>query len=122
MGKLALIVEDEAPMRTIYEFVLRKQFGFTVLHAHDGSEALDILQAHSPDIVFLDMLLPRVNGMQVLTYIYNAPHLTQARVVIVSAHKNVLYTDALRSSDLFLLKPVRVQDIQRVVNDLPRSL
>ena len=122
VSKLALVVEDEESMRTIYDIVLRQKLGFEVLHAQDGAEALEILENRAPDIVFLDILLPRVNGAHVLTYIQTAAHLASTRVVIVSAHNHLLQTGTLRNDDQFLLKPVRVHDIQRVVNNLPSTL
>lgn len=111
MEPLALVVEDEKPLRVIYEMVL-KSIGFKIIHAADGQEAIDVLQETTPHIVFLDMLLPRVNGTTVLDYLHTTPHLQNTRVIIVTAHDRFNYLGLLRSDDEFLLKPIHPHDIR----------
>ena len=114
MTRLALIVEDELPLRELYESVLSK-LGFEIIHAADGVEAIDILTNYSPDIVFLDMLLPRVDGRQVLDYIQSTPHLADTVTVVVTAHSRYRNLLPLTPQDQFLLKPIRPHDIQAAV-------
>ena len=116
MKRLALIVEDELPLRELYESVLSK-LGFEVVHATDGVEAIDILTNYSPDIVFLDMLLPRVDGRQVLDYIQSTPHLADTVTVVVTAHSRYRNLLPLTPQDQFLLKPIRPHEaaVQRVL-------
>ena len=114
MTRLALIVEDELPLRIFYESVLGK-LGFEVMHAADGEEAIHILTNYSPAVVFLDMLLPRVDGRQVLAFIHSAPHLTGTAAVVITAHSRYQHLLSLAPQDQFLLKPVRPRDIQDAV-------
>jgi CheY-like chemotaxis protein len=111
MEHLALVVEDEKPLRTIYEMVL-KDIGFKIIHATDGQQAIEVLQETTPDIVFLDMLLPRVNGTTVLDYLHTAPHLQNTHVVVVTAHDRFSHAGLLRSQDEFLLKPIHPKDLR----------
>jgi len=111
MEPLALVVEDEKPLRIIYEMVL-KSIGFKILHAADGQQAIDVLQETTPSIVFLDMLLPRVNGTTVLDYLHSTPHLKNTRIVIVTAHNRFNHSGLLRSQDEFLLKPIHPHDLR----------
>ncbi len=115
MPYLALIIEDEAALRTIYEVILVNS-GFEVLQACDGVEALDLLEKHRPDIVFLDMLLPKVNGVTVLHELHSAPHLRHTKTVIVSAHSRFKKSEYMTPDDVFLLKPVRPDDIRQAIN------
>jgi CheY-like chemotaxis protein len=110
MEHLALVVEDEKPLRTIYEMVL-KEVGFKIIHAADGQQALEVLKETTPDIVFLDMLLPRVNGSTVLDYLHTTPHLQNTHIVVVSAHNRFNLSGLLRSQDEFLLKPIHPKDL-----------
>ena len=103
MQHTVLVVEDETALRVIYEYVLLPM-GFEVLHAADGAQALAILEQTTPDIVFLDMLLPQIDGRTVLNYLRTASHLTQTRVVIVTAHTR--FESDAGDKDQFLLKPV----------------
>jgi CheY-like chemotaxis protein len=117
MPHLALIVEDEIALRMIYETVLR-ELGFDVIQAADGEEAIKLLTQRTPNIVFLDMLLPKVDGSQVLHYIQSTPHLNNTVTVVVTAHSRFQTIMSLAASDLFLLKPVRPRDIQFAVQQV----
>jgi CheY-like chemotaxis protein len=112
MPHLALVVEDESSLRLIYEVVLTS-LGFHVVHASDGHQALEILKANTPAVVFLDMLLPKVNGLTVLDYLHSASHLQHTHIVVVTAHHRFGQSEMLRPQDEFLLKPVQPQDIRK---------
>ncbi|GIL08680.1 MAG: hypothetical protein BroJett033_1910 [Chloroflexota bacterium] len=102
----ALVVDDEVAMRTLYEMVLGT-VGFTVQCAADGEQALALLQWLQPDVIFLDMLLPKHDGREVLSYCESVPRLRCTPVVIVSAHGHFRHLLALKPADRFLVKPVR---------------
>ncbi len=114
MSYLALIVEDEAPLRTLYEIVLRS-VGFDTVHAADGQQALDFLASSTPNMVVLDMLLPKVNGTIVLDYLCNTPRLRSTGILVVSAHNKYSIVDN-DSQIQFLLKPIRPDDIKNAIS------
>jgi two-component system, OmpR family, response regulator VicR len=62
--KVILIVDDEKPIADILEFNLKKE-GFTVFCAYDGDEALEKVEEVKPDLVLLDIMLPKRDGMEV---------------------------------------------------------
>ena len=62
--KVILIVDDEKPIADILEFNLKKE-GFTVFCAYDGDEALDKVEEVKPDLLLLDIMLPKRDGMEV---------------------------------------------------------
>ncbi|MFQ3567890.1 MAG: response regulator [Aggregatilineales bacterium] len=106
----ALIVDDDPSSRFIYSQVLANS-GFELIEADDGVRALELLRTHTPKLIVLDMLLPRIQGTVVLDYIYNDPRLSDSHVIVVTAHDS--YRDLLlRSGDSFLLKPVPPKDIR----------
>jgi two-component system chemotaxis response regulator CheY len=121
MSQLALIVEDESSLRAIYRTVL-DSMGFEVIEAGDGEDALDVLDRATPTIIFLDMLLPRVDGPQVLDYIQSSPHLQHVPVVVLTAHHRFQQLIQLTANDLFLLKPVRPRDIRTAVQHVLATL
>jgi CheY-like chemotaxis protein len=121
MSQLALIVEDEASLRAIYHTVL-DNLGFTVIEASDGQDALRILEDTTPNIIFLDMLLPRIDGTQVLDYIQSSPYLQDIPVVVLTAHHRFQQLIHLNAHDLFILKPVRPRDIQNAVQHVLATL
>lgn len=64
-GARILLVEDDRYLRRACETALR-QPGFTVASAVDGAEALTAIEASPPDLVLLDLLMPKVTGLEVL--------------------------------------------------------
>ena len=62
-GPTALVVDDEPQMTIIVEFALQTQ-GFTVLTAHDGATALQLLRTHAVDLVVLDVMMPTMDGLE----------------------------------------------------------
>ena len=67
-----LLAEDDRFLRRAMEVALTKR-GFTVLLAADGQEALDLLGTHTPDLLLLDLLMPRMTGLEVLQALREKP-------------------------------------------------
>ena len=68
MKKKILIVDDEPNIVMSLEYTFKKQ-GFEVFIARDGSEALEILKHHKPNVVLLDIMMPNVDWYLTLTFI-----------------------------------------------------
>ncbi|GLV14759.1 DNA-binding response regulator [Alicyclobacillus hesperidum] len=60
-----LVVEDEEPIANILRFALERS-GYRVTCAYDGREAVDLWRAHAPDLMLLDVMLPELDGFDVL--------------------------------------------------------
>ncbi len=108
---VALVVDDESAMRTLYEMILGG-VGFAVQHAADGEQALALLEHQPPDVIFLDILLPKHDGREILDYRDANPRLRHVPVVVVSAHSHFRRLLALGPEDSFLVKPVRPNQIR----------
>src|SRR6188768_4286811 len=67
MAKKILIVDDEAHIRMLIEQTLEEleDEGVEFLTADNGATALDIIQSETPELVFLDVMMPKMNGMEV---------------------------------------------------------
>jgi len=78
-----LIIEDEKVLAEMYKdkFI---QAGFEVILAYSSEEALKVLQKEKPDLILLDILLPRINGIGFLTRIKNDPGLSLIPVIAFS--------------------------------------
>ncbi len=61
-----LVVDDEFTSRRVLGQIIRGSFNHEVVEAQDGSEALQIMVKSRPDLVFLDMMMPFMNGIEVL--------------------------------------------------------
>lgn len=62
--KKILVVDDEKPISDIVKFNLEKE-GYEVVVAYDGEEALEQVEAHNPDLLILDLMLPKKDGLEV---------------------------------------------------------
>lgn len=111
MPYCALIVDDDEHTLFFLEQVLRP-LGMEILKAADGEQALDYLSQCSPTILFLDLLLPRTSGIEVLNYVRSAAHLSTMYVVVVSAHDQYSLEDPLPETDAYFVKPVRPKEIR----------
>ena len=82
-GKRVLVAEDDRFLRRACEMSLR-QLGFTVLLAKDGEEALAIIEKERPDLILLDLLMPRVTGLDVLRSLKSAERTRSIPVLILT--------------------------------------
>ena len=109
--RLVLIVEDDRSLLLLYRTVLEKK-GYRVLTAGDGREALFLLEEFTPLVIFLDVRLPLIDGMQVLKHIRSREQFNQTRVVVNSSLHE--YAQDVQD-DEFVLKPIRPAQIAEIV-------
>jgi len=79
-----LIVDDEPFILKSLTFVLRKE-GFHVDSATNGMEAKEKIEQQKPDIVFLDIMMPKMNGLEVCQWLREDPVLKNTYVIILTA-------------------------------------
>jgi DNA-binding response OmpR family regulator len=101
---LALVVEDEFDLSVIYEKAVA-QAGFETEVIRSGDMALTWLSSAKPDLVVLDLNLPRVPGTEILHHIRNDPRLKKTRVVVITAYPD-LAKNVRGEADQVLLKPI----------------
>ena len=81
--KTILVVEDDATLYQTLELALSRE-GFHVLLARDGDEALSIVNKEKPDVILLDIIMPKKNGFDVLEEIRNEMKLSDIPIVVLS--------------------------------------
>ena len=74
----ALVVDDSITVRRVTQRLLERN-GMRVLTARDGVDAMTMLQDHVPDIILLDIEMPRMDGYEVATQVRNDPRLRTCR-------------------------------------------
>jgi two-component system alkaline phosphatase synthesis response regulator PhoP len=79
-----LIVDDESSIVRPLMFILKKE-GYEVLTASNGEEGLQVARAQKPDLIFLDVMMPKKNGYEVCKEIKGDPDLKQIYVIILTA-------------------------------------
>ena len=114
-----LLVEDEEPLRRILRELLEHE-GFTVLEASDGVLALDEVDRGAPDIVVLDLNLPRLDGYGVLSHLRARPATSSLPVIVLTAkgdEDSEVRVFEYGASD-FLTKPFRPRALSARINAL----
>ena len=89
MEQKILIVDDEAHIRMLIEQTLEdlEDEGVELLFAENGEEALHIIQNEEPDLVFLDVMMPKMNGMEVCQKVKKALKLSNVYIILLKAKK-----------------------------------
>ena len=116
--KTVLVVDDEEGVRLFLQTAL-KNAGFKVETAADGVEALEKAKANPPDVISLDLVMPRKSGAKFLLEIRKDKDLQDIPVVLVTAHAKdalgkkdfdaVMSGEIIRSPETYLVKPVKAQ-------------
>jgi DNA-binding response OmpR family regulator len=119
MRRKILIVDDEPNIVMSLEYIFKKQ-DFDVFIARDGSEALEILRLHTPNIILLDIMMPKVDGYQTLKYIKNTNSLKDTKVVFLTAKNKAsdIEKGLKLGADKYLTKPFSVKKIVSEILDL----
>ncbi|UAM98996.1 response regulator [Polaribacter litorisediminis] len=119
MRRKILIVDDEPNIVMSLEYIFKKQ-DFDVFIARDGSEALEILRHHTPDIILLDIMMPKVDGYQTLQYIKNTNSLKDTKVVFLTAKNKAsdIEKGLKLGADKYLTKPFSVKKIVSEILEL----
>lgn len=112
MSKTVLIADDEPNIVISLEFLL-EQAGYQVMVAHDGQEALDAIRRQAPDLVLLDVMLPRLSGFDVCQKIRENPDWQGMRVVMLTAKgREVEVSKGLAlGADAYITKPFSTQEL-----------
>ncbi|OGY44689.1 MAG: hypothetical protein A3B89_04155 [Candidatus Buchananbacteria bacterium RIFCSPHIGHO2_02_FULL_40_13] len=101
---MVLIVEDdEVLLRVLYLFL--KRAGYTIATATDGESAVKIIQRLKPNIILLDLLLPKMDGFEVLRILKADPKLKNIPVVVLSNlgdNADIAKAKSLGANDYFI--------------------
>jgi DNA-binding response OmpR family regulator len=78
-----LIIEDEIPLREALVLKLKKE-GFEPIGAKDGAEGIEAARTQKPDLIFLDILMPKMNGLDVLKELKTNAALVNTPIIILT--------------------------------------
>jgi len=115
-----LIVDDEPFIRKLIATTLEDVAGFEVAEAADGVEALEVAAAQAPEIVFLDIDMPRMDGFEACRALRAEPGTASATIVMLTAAVgDAAERESERAgADLFLSKPFSPLELLRLVSEL----
>ncbi|CUU05382.1 Response regulator receiver domain-containing protein [Candidatus Kryptobacter tengchongensis] len=116
MAKKILIVDDDITVQRLLEFVLRR-FDVDVLIADNGDDAIDIIKEEKPDLIFLDVMMPGRNGIEVCREIRKEPELKGSYIVMLTAKGEEAEVKDMFDSgaDEYVPKPFSPSEIAEIV-------
>ena len=103
-------------MRELVRVVLGGSYRF--VEAEDGEQALELARRDRPDLIVLDVMLPRLNGLEVLAELRRDAELSTIPVVIVTAWSHAQSLAVSSGADHFVSKPFDPDDLKRPVEEL----
>lgn len=119
MTRKILIVDDEQNIAISVEFLMKRE-GFEVTVARDGEEGLEHIRADRPDLVLLDVMMPKLNGFQVCEAVRSDPELAEVRIVMLTAKGREAEINKGMSlgADAYIPKPFATSDLVAKVKAL----
>jgi CheY-like chemotaxis protein len=118
-GKRALVVDDSKSARVVLSRMLEK-YGIEVDSADSAESALEYLREHRPDVIFMDHLMPGMNGLQAVREIKANPELSAIPVMMYTSQEGELYAGEARASGAVgvLPKSIRPIDVTKALYQL----
>lgn len=113
---LILIVEDSEDGREMMRTLLGMK-GYDVLVAEDGVHAIDLALKNSPDLIFVDVGLPRLNGLNVIRNLRRISKLSGVPIIVVSGHDPNRYEAEAQAAGCteYLLKPIDFERLDAIL-------
>src|SRR5690348_9065179 len=113
-----LVIDDSNTIRRSAEMFLR-QAGYEVILAEDGFDALAKIADHQPRLIFVDIMMPRLDGYQTCALIKQNPKLKATPVIMLSSKDGVFdrARGRLAGSDRYLTKPFTKEGLIAAVNE-----
>jgi len=119
MTKKILIVDDEPNIVISLEFLMRRE-GFEITVARDGEEALGAIAQENPDLVLLDVMMPKFNGFEVCEKVRTNPEYAGMRIIMLTAKGREAEVSKGLSlgADGYITKPFSTRDLVEQVKNL----
>lgn len=119
MSKKVLIVDDEPNIAISVDFLMRRE-GFEVLVAHDGEEGLARIRADRPDLVVLDVMMPKLDGFEVCKAVRADPTLAGVRILMLTAKGRAqeITKGLALGAEAYIPKPFSTRELVAKVKEL----
>jgi len=120
--KKILVVDDERHIVRLIQVNLERQ-GYHVVTAHDGKEALEKVASEKPDLVVLDVMMPYMDGFEVLRHLRRNPETAELPVIMLTAKAQDMdvFRGYQEGVDMYLTKPFNPQELLAFVRRIFRA-
>jgi two-component system alkaline phosphatase synthesis response regulator PhoP len=114
--KKVLIVDDEPGVRQLVQRILNKNYA--VIEAQDGAEAVDVSRSEKPDIILMDMMMPKVDGLTACYVLKKDEDTKEIPVLMITAvgfDLNKRLSQDIMGADGYITKPFTPQDLEGTI-------
>jgi CheY-like chemotaxis protein len=116
MNKKILIVEDNPQNMRLIEMALSAE-SYTLLEATNGEEALEVVKKERPDLIIMDIQLPKMSGLEVTRKLREIPEFSRTSIIAVTAY--AMKGDEKKALDAgcnaYLSKPISARDLPNLI-------
>ena len=120
MKEKVLIVEDNPQNMQLIELILRRSKNYTLLEAVDGEEALDMATREQPDLILMDIQLPKLSGLEVTRKLRQMPVFSHTPIIALTAY--AMKGDKERfleaGCDAYLSKPICTRELPGMIDKM----
>lgn len=119
MTKKILIADDEPNIVISLEFLMKRE-GFNVLIANDGEEAVQRIRSERPDLVLLDVMMPKKSGFEVCQEVRSDPELANLRILMLTAkgRDTEVAKGLALGADAYMTKPFSTKELVAKVHSM----
>jgi DNA-binding response OmpR family regulator len=114
-AKTILICEDDDNLRQLLRVVIGP--GYQIVEAGDGDEALVLASEHRPDLIILDLMMPRMSGLDVLQQLRANAATDGMHILVMSAWPDAVEAARAAGADAFLQKPFEPDALTALVEE-----
>ena len=117
-----LVAEDDGDIRLMMLTLLRMK-GYKTAEARDGQETLEVAQGLRPDLILMDLQLPRLNGIAVARFVRQTEVLRRVPIIVVSAHDPARHRNLALAAgcDAYVQKPIDFDSLDVLILNLLSS-
>ncbi|MDB5844322.1 MAG: response regulator receiver domain protein [Polaromonas sp.] len=119
MSRKILVADDEPNIVISLEYLMKRE-GYTVLVARDGQEALDAIARDRPDLVLLDVMMPKKSGFEVCQAVRASEELRAIKILMLTAkgRDTDLAKGLALGADAYMTKPFSTRELVQKVADM----
>ena len=114
------VVDDARAMQTLANRVLVQQLGKELLIAANGYQALEIIKTHTPDACFIDVEMPELNGLQLVSILRANPKFERMPIAMLSSAASIFDKEKgfTSGANLYLTKPFSRDSIEKALQEM----
>ena len=115
--KKVLVVDDDPAILTVASNRLQAE-SVQIFIADNGADGLHMAREHRPDVVVMDLMMPKMHGYTLIQEIRNDPALSQVKILVTSAYASDVKRTQRLGADRYLSKPYDLQEFWDTISEL----